>query len=145
MTAAHRQLSAGCFNRCWEFIEKPDRTADDDEQMLLLAMASLWHWTQRADVTRRNLGIGYWQVSRVYSLLGEGENAARFAEKCLAANDGEPPFCVGYAHEAVARAALTCGDRERMIAHREFARQFAAQVVEAEDRGMLEKDLETLV
>ncbi|MBL8850512.1 MAG: hypothetical protein JNG89_12600, partial [Planctomycetaceae bacterium] len=47
--AAHRQFSGECFNRTWELIDKQDRTPADDEQMLLRSLASLWHWTQRAD------------------------------------------------------------------------------------------------
>ncbi|WP_395741367.1 hypothetical protein [Prosthecobacter sp.] len=67
----HRAFSADCFNRTWQLLEKPDRTAEDDEQMLLLAMASLWHWTQREDCTLRHRSIGYWQVSRVYAVRGK--------------------------------------------------------------------------
>jgi hypothetical protein len=68
---AHRHFSASCFNLAWELIDKPDRTAEDDEQMVRLAQASLWHWTQRSDCTDKNLSIGYWQVSRVCALLGD--------------------------------------------------------------------------
>ena len=50
---AHRHFSASCFNLAWELIEKPDRTAEDDEQMVRLAQASLWHWTQRSRLHRQ--------------------------------------------------------------------------------------------
>ncbi len=66
----HRYFSAQCFNRAWELIRRIDRTELESEQMLLLAQASLWHWTQRPDCTPRNLSIGYWQLSRVFALLG---------------------------------------------------------------------------
>ena len=62
---AHRYFSADCFNRAWDEIDKSSRTHEEDERMLLLAMASLWHWGQREDVTPVNYSIGYWQVSRV--------------------------------------------------------------------------------
>ena len=42
---AHRYFSTHCFNMAWQLIEKPDRTPEDDEQMIRLAQASLWHWT----------------------------------------------------------------------------------------------------
>lgn len=48
--AAHRYFSAECFNQAWDLIEKPQRTAEDNEKMLLLSIASLWHWTQRPDL-----------------------------------------------------------------------------------------------
>lgn len=82
--AAHRRFSTECFNRAWELIEKPERTRDDDEAMVLRAMASLWHWTQRPDCTEQNLAIGHWQVSRVYALAGHGEAAMHHAQRSLA-------------------------------------------------------------
>ena len=42
---AHKFFSADCVNHAWGFIDKTDRTPEEDEQMLLLAMTSLWHWT----------------------------------------------------------------------------------------------------
>jgi hypothetical protein len=80
---AHRFFSAQCFNRAWDLIRKPDRTDLENEQMLLLSQASLWHWTQRSDCTPRHLSIGYWQLSRVQALLGQAENALDSAKKCL--------------------------------------------------------------
>lgn len=68
--AAHRFFAADCFNRAWELIDKPDRTSDDDLRMISLAQASLWHWTERPDCTPRNLSIGYWQLSHIYSAVG---------------------------------------------------------------------------
>ena len=49
---AHKYFSVNCFNLTWELIDKPDRTPKDNEQMVRLAQASLWHWTQRPDCTR---------------------------------------------------------------------------------------------
>ena len=141
---AHRFFSTDCFNRVWEFIEKPRRTPDEDEQMLLLTLASLWHWTQREDCTDRNLSIGYWQTARVYALLGQSGNAMRYAELCLQISKEQPAFYQGYAHEAVARAAMVAGDMPRMANHLDQARKFAAAVADDEERAMLEKDLQTL-
>jgi hypothetical protein len=142
--AAHRHFSAECFNLAWELIDKADRTPADDEQMLLGALASLWHWTQRADCTGQNLSIGYWQVARVYALLGQAENAVRFGDACLKHSNGLPPFFVGYAHEALARAAMLAGDKLLLNAHASAARKFAADVTDADDRVLLERDLEQL-
>ena len=141
---AHRFFSTDCFNRAWELIEKPRRTPGEDEQMLLLALASLWHWTEREDCTDRNLSIGYWQTARVYALLGQSENAFRYAEMCLQASEEQPPFYQGYAHEALARAAMIAGDATGAANHLSQAREFAAAVADDQERAMLETDLETL-
>ena len=144
LAAAHRFFAPDCFNRTWELIEKPDRTAADNEAMLLGAMASLWHWTQRADCTDQNRSIGHWQVSRVYALLSQGENAMRHAQRSLELVGDAGPFFVGYSHEAIARAALLLGDAVTAESHLGAARQFLTQIPGEKDRAFLEKDLSEL-
>lgn len=141
---AHRHFSAQCFNATWTLIEKQDRTTEDNEAMLLTALASLWHWTQRPDCTPQNLSIGHWQVSRVYALLGQGANALHHGQRCLHFSHDLPPFYLGYAHEALARAAAVMGDSTTLRAHLEQARACARAVEENEDRQQLEQDLQTI-
>lgn len=81
----HARLAAECFNACWDLIEKPDRSAEDDEAMLLQAYASLWHWTRRPDFTPAKRAIGHWQIARVNSLLGRGQAALEHARLALEA------------------------------------------------------------
>ena len=140
----HRYFSATCFNQTWDFIDNPSRSAEDDLAMLHTAMTSLWHWTQREDVTPKNLSIGYWQVSRVYALLGQVDNARRYAEVCLKYSDGIEPEFVGFAYEALARAEMVAGDKEKMNEYLAKAREYAEKVDDPEDREILEKDLATL-
>lgn len=141
LAKAHRWFSADCFNRVWSLIDKPDRTPDECERMVSLAHASLAHWRERADCTPQNLSIGYWQVARVYAVLGQAENARRYRELCLQASAAEPPFYLGYAHEALARAAKLAGNAAVAAEHLATARQLAAQVTDAGERGALESDL----
>jgi catechol 2,3-dioxygenase-like lactoylglutathione lyase family enzyme len=140
----HRHFSADCFDRTWTLIEKTDRTPADDEAMLLAASASLWHWTQRADRTDKNLSIGHWQLSRVCSLLGRGEDALRHAEQSLQYANGSPPFYIAYAHEAIARAASVLGNVPLFQEHLRQARSLAAAVSDSNERAMLEADLQSL-
>jgi hypothetical protein len=141
---AHKYFSAHCFNEAWKLIEKTDRTPKDDQQMLALSFASLWHWTQREDCSRRNLSIAYWQLARIFALLGDGANATRYGETCLENSIGEPPFFLAYAHEALARAATLTGDGSRAAHHLAEAGKLSRLVDDAEDRAMLEKDLLSL-
>ena len=98
---AHKFFSAHCFNSAWELIDKPERTPEENEQMIQRTMASLWHWTQRDDCTEKNLSIGYWQAARVYALAGEADNARKYAQRCLDITPTDDPFCLfAYAHEA---------------------------------------------
>ena len=79
----HKKLSADCFNRAWELLDKKERTAEENERMISLAHASPAHWRMREDCTDRNLSVGYWQLSRVYAVLGQGNNAECYGGLCL--------------------------------------------------------------
>jgi tetratricopeptide (TPR) repeat protein len=107
-------------------------------------MASLWHWTQRPDCSPTNLSVGYWQAARVYALVGEAANARKYAQRCLDITPADDPFCLGYAHEATARAEALAGNQELANEHLAKATQFATNVTKAEDRKLLEADLTTL-
>jgi hypothetical protein len=144
--SAHRYYSAECFNRTWDFIQKPKRTAEDNQKMILLTLASLWHWTQRSDCAPTNLSIGYWQASRVYSLAGQAENARIYGQLCMKVSQGEGvlPFYLGYAYEALARAEMVAGNREKMADYLQQAFQVAERISEPEEKKMLMDDLSTI-
>jgi hypothetical protein len=144
LSLAHRHFSAECFNRTWTLIEKPDRTKADDEAMVLCALASLWHWTQRTDCTNRNLSIGHWQVSRAYALAGEGDNAMRHGLRSLKLAEGLSPFLIGYAHEAIARAAILCKDQAVFTEYLRLAKSSVPAVASDQERSILERDLREL-
>ncbi len=146
VAAAHQYFSAICFNRAWEYLDKTDRSAEDDQRMIETTIASIWHWTQRSDCSDTNLSIGYWQASRVYATVGLGAEAYRYGERCLEASQakGVPPFYLGYAYEALARAALVMEDRQTMGEHLSEARRVAETVPDLEARKALLADLDTL-
>jgi hypothetical protein len=141
----HKALSADFFNRTWELLDQKGRTKEEDERMISMAHASLAHWRMREDCPDRNLSIGYWQLSRVYAVLGQAETAQCYGELCLSVSGKEPPFYSGYAHEALARAALLMKDKAGFDAHLAEARAHAARVSDAEEKKMIEGDLNGLV
>ena len=144
--AAHKHFSVDCFHRAWDFIDQTIRTPADEEQMLLSAMASFYHWTQRPDCTAENRSVSLWQVSRVYALLGQADNARRYGEQCLAESDspGLPPYCLGYAYEALARAAMVGGNKDAMREYLALAHSTAEKMSDEEDRETLLADLAAL-
>jgi hypothetical protein len=146
LTAAHKYFSAECFNRAWNYIDKTIRTPAEEEQMLLLAFASFYHWTQRPEQTAENRSIGLWQLSRVYALLGQADNARRYAEKCRAESDlpDLPPYCLGYAYEALARAEMVAGKKDKMQAYIFLAQKTAEKMADEEARDMLLNDLKMI-
>jgi hypothetical protein len=146
LAAAHRYFSVACFNQAWDYIKMPERSADEDENMLRLSLASTWHWTQRQDCTPTNLSVGYWQTAHIYTLLGQVENARRYGVLCLQAGqqEGAEQFAAGYAYEALARAEMAAGDRAQMEAYLEQARHVCALMIDEDDRQQLLKDLQSI-
>jgi len=146
LQAAHKYFAVYCFNQAWDYIDKPIRTSAEADTMLRLSMSSLWHWTQREDCTPTNLSIGYWQVSRVFALLRQADNARHYGKLCLEASqhDGVAPFHLAYAYEALARAELVAGNLFDKDTYLSQAKQVAANVSDIEDQQHLLKDLETI-
>jgi len=143
---AHRYFSADCFNRAWDYIDKPVRTPEEDQSMLLLGLASLWHWTQRPDITPVNLSVGTWQVARIFTLLGQVSLARQYAQLCLKASlsEGCLPFHLGYAYEALARAEALAGEHSRVNEYLILARQVSEKIPDLEARKQLLDDLATI-
>ena len=146
LQAAHRYFSANCFNQAWDLIDKSDRTPVEDEAMIELSLASLWHWNQSPDCTPQNLSIGYWQVSRIYVLLNQTDNARRYGQLSLEAaqHEGVLPFALGYAYEALARVESTAGDEKQMQVYLQAAHLVAQQMTDLEDKEQLLADLDTI-
>ena len=144
---AHKFFSADCFNQAWDLIEKEVRTPEEEEQMLNLSMASLWHWSQRPDCGSKELSLGYWQVSRIYAITGRPDNATWYAERCReVTEDAElPAFYLGYAFEALARAAVAGRDRQAAAEYIAQARELAKAEKSDEDRQLLLDDLATIL
>jgi len=142
---AHKYFSADCFNKTWDMIDKDgERTTDENMEMLHTTVASLWHWSQREDVTDENLSVGYWQVSRVYCLLRQPDSARRYGLMALKYAHELSPFLKGYAYETLARTEMVANKRVIMRTYLEKAHDLLSQIENDEDRQLLEKDLETL-
>jgi hypothetical protein len=142
--AGHRVFAAHCFNSAWELIDNTNRTPDDDERLVATVFASIYHWLNRPDVTDQNLSIGYWQASRVFALLKRSDEAHRYANLCLKYSENLSPFYLGYAHEAIARAAAVEGDSRSVEQYLAKAKQLAEQVTEQGERDALLADLQTI-
>lgn len=146
LRSAHRHFAVTCFNETWKYIKKKRRSEEDNRAMLYNAMTSLWHWRQRKDATSTNFCISYWQVSRVFALLGDADNARLYGNLSLKASKGKGVEAVfaGFAYEAIARAESVAGNAPKRNAHLAKARKIAEKVTDAEDREALEDDLATI-
>jgi tetratricopeptide (TPR) repeat protein len=145
-SAAHKYFSTNCFNQAWDLIEKTDRTSAEDEDMIRLSLASHYHWTQREDYSDTGASIAYWQTSHIYAVLGQADNARRYGQLCLNISQAEeiPPFFLGYAYEALARAESTAGNRKQAQEYIDQAKSIAEKIQEADDKKQLLNDLNTI-
>ena len=142
--ADQRQLAGGLFNRVWELLAKPDRSAADDDDMVHTAHASRYHWGQAGEPV--HWARGEWLCSRVYAVVGRAEPARHHGLPCLALSTehGLGHFDVGAAHEAIARACQVAGDSISATDHLALGRAQLALVTDAEERSVLGSDLASL-
>lgn len=141
---AHRHFSADAFNTAWDLIDRTDRTPEEDMDMLCRAAASLWHWSRRSDVNNQAKSVGYWQLSRVFALLSDGEMALRCGELCLKYSQGTPPFFEAYAYEALARASVISGDSTAAKRYLASAQKLVSRIDEASSKELLVADLKSI-
>lgn len=140
----HRKFAVDLFNTVWEYLEKPDRTTEENDTMLNAAHASRFHWEVVGKPV--NLARGEWQLARVYTTIGRPEPAHYHARRCLEICQQHKiaDFDLAYAYEALARIHAM---EKRFIEgsyYLKMARQAGEQIVEADDKEHFFKDLENI-
>ena len=146
--AARRQLAVDLFNHVWTLMGMPDRTREQDTEMIHAAHASRYHWSLAEGGTAINLARGEWQCCRVYAVLGRGEPALWHAKRCLAqveaAGDGAEDWDLAAAYESMARASAVAGDPGAAADWKAKAVAQLDRIAEPGEREIIEGDLATL-
>jgi len=130
----HRRFAVECNNHTWDLIDKPKRTAAEDQEMLNNAYASLYHWSNAG--TPIHIARGDVNLAHVHALRGEGEMALRYAQSCLAffENNAGEDWDLAFAHAEMAFAAAVKGDAELHARHYSEAKRRGEAIQEEEDR-----------
>ncbi|MEN8173054.1 MAG: hypothetical protein ABFS03_09260 [Chloroflexota bacterium] len=141
----HRKFAIECFNNTWELLENNERTPDDDIRMIHMAHASRFHWGEVG--TTLNFARGDWQVSRVYAVLGLGNNALYYAKFCLhlCLENGIGDFDLAFAYESMARAYDVLNDipnRDQLL---ELAQNAGDTIAKKEDKEYFFSELRTII
>jgi DNA-binding transcriptional MerR regulator len=139
-----KRIAVDLFNHTWTLLEKPERSADDDAEMIHSAHASTCLWSQvGAPVNRAR---GEWQCSRVYATLGRPEPALYHARRChqITEEHGIGDFDIAFAYEALARAYAVAGDGDEARRWRALAVEACAAVAEDVDREIVQADIDSL-
>jgi len=142
---AHRFFAADYFNKCWDYIDKTDRTPQDDIMMIHYAHASRAHWEAIGNPS--NLAVGEWQISHVYAILNKSLEAATYGQACLdiCLNNQLEGFNKGFAYEALARAESLMGNIAAAQEYIELGKKEAEKVEEKEDREYLLNELNSII
>ena len=144
--ATERALAVSLFNRVWALLEVPERSEDQDDEMVGAAHASRYHWGRVGG--RKEGAIGEWQISRVYSTLGRGEPAVHHARRCHSLVSGHgaelDAWLLGSAYEGLSRAYAVAGDRAVADEWRTKAVAQLELIDDPDDREIVQADIASL-
>ena len=139
----HEAFARKINGEVWALLEKADRTPDEDEQMLLAAHASYYHWLHAGTNVHRQRGE--WMLARVHIILGPEAEARRHARRCLELTGQHASevkdFDLAYAQEAIARATAMAGDKGEARRLEEMAEGLGEKIHDEEDRKIFLSDL----
>ena len=140
----HLQFAKSTNNRVWELLEKNRRSPAEDQEMILSAFASLYHWMNAG--TAVNTQRAYWMLSSVYQVLNKSEDALDWALKCQVITERYThkieDFDLAFAQEGLARAYALSGDHKRAKRHYDQAVSFGELIQDPEDKLTFENDLQ---
>lgn len=140
----HKKMGISLFNKVWDLMENPDRTEDENLEMIHMVHTSRYHWGIAGQPV--NLSRGEWQISRVYTVLNRAEpalfHAKRNLEICLSNKIGD--FDLAFAYEALARAYQIAGDEENVHQYKKLAYEAAEDIAKKEDKQVVLNDLASI-
>ena len=140
----HETLARQINGEVWSLLDKPDRTVDDDERLVLAAHASAYHWLHAGTAVHRQRGE--WMLAHVHTVLSRESPARHHARRCLALTETfaaeMKDFDVAYAYEAVARAEALGEDGDTARGYLHLAEAQGACIADEEDRTIFLADLQ---
>ncbi len=141
----HKKQAVDNFNDTWDLIDKGDkRTSEENVEMIHMAHTSRFHWGQVGTPT--HFLRGEWQISRVYSLVGNFESALYHGELslklCVDNNVGD--FDLAFAYEAIARAYMVNKNEEKMNEFISLAKRASDDIEDKGNKDYFLSELETI-
>ncbi len=137
----HRRQAVEANNAVWELVGAPERSPDQDEDLLRRAYAAAYHWQRATGAGPENEARASYLVAKALLLTGQPEASLRSADRCLdvCTRNGLEDFDLAYAHEARARALQALGRPDEASPAWDLA--VAVPIADDEDREILQKDL----
>jgi hypothetical protein len=139
---AHRRFAKSCNNKAWELLGKSPRTPLDNDEMLLAAQASLYHWQHVG--TALNIQRSHWLLAHVYTVLREPSGAMKHATRCIELTKAHmsemKDFDIAYAFEAMARTYALIGDMMNGKEYYDMALRVGQEIKDPEDKRIFMGD-----
>lgn len=134
----HRAEAVRTYNACWDLLDAPGRTDDEDRRLLMLALASRHHWIEAGGGTQESV-IADWMASRAAAAAGYGTLAVDLARGAVAAADGggQPAWLRASAREGLARAYAAAGDAAARAVELAAAERVLAEEPDEESRELI--------
>jgi len=141
LSEAHAHFSRTVNGEVWGYLEKSERSPEDNEQMVYAAFASAYHWLHAGNPL--NQQRAEWLISHVLALTGQPESALLHARRCLELTQAHPDlmqdFDRAYAYESMARALALASSPEAPH-YRQLAEQAGNAIQDAEDQKFFWSD-----
>ena len=141
---SHAYFAKSLNGEVWDLLEKPKRSLSEDERMLYAAYASCYHWLHAG--TSLHQQRGEWLISRVQTVLGNGEAALKHAKRCMELTMQYKrlmqDFDFAYAFEGLARAHALNKNQAKAEYYLEEARKAGEKISEKESQEFFFGDLQ---
>lgn len=120
----HNKLARKTNGGVWGVLDNNSPSAEELDQALEMAFASLYHWKQVG--TPINIARGEYMVSRVFSHMGNSDMALLYAERTLKLTEqaeDKADFDMGFAYEVLAKAYSVKGDKDNCKKYKEMSQK----------------------
>ena len=145
-TLIHKKFGIKFNNQIWDYLARPKRTPEEDQEMIQLAYASLLHWRLFEGHKTVNIQRGQYMIAKAHFYANELDIALQNATRCLettTANlDEMADFDVAYAYQILAAIYLSLGNSTSSDKYLSLAKEACCKIANLEDRKFVEKDIE---
>jgi hypothetical protein len=141
MNQVHQELAVSLFNQSWDILLKEDRSRKDEDLLLNMVHASLYHWRQIGAPI--NILRGEWMIAHVYTILGHKEAALYHAENVMSLKDEILPtdWDLAYCYEAMARVMALYQDKDAFARYYQLAQKAGAEIQDEDARQQFDSDM----
>ena len=144
----HEKLAKQNFNKTWDFLDKKNRSEEDNLNMIHTVHASRFHWgvlVSEGKGTALMLQRGEWIISRVYSVLKRGEPALYHAKICLDLTEKNNigDFDLAFAYEAMARSFALLKNKKEYDKYSKLAKEAGEKIKKKDDRDYFFEEFNT--